>query len=255
MKKVDFLIIGVQKAGTTSLACALAGHPDLAMLEEEAHFFDRCGDLTADKIERYHKLWKESPKKYWGEKTPMYCYDASAMRRIYEYNPAMKLIFIVRDPISRAHSQWKMIQQENHTEDHIWKNVPFEHCLYRDILTRQAKTDTTKQVSQQDIVGRGDYMSILFDNVLPYFPREQLCICLFEKVKNDPEPELQRIVKFIGAASDHSFGGVLPHQRKSLSSFGDCPEHVRQFYSSYYKDSMDQFFGFLIKERIPFHAS
>ena len=107
--RVSFLIIGAQKAGTSALFEYLREVPALQLpAVKEAHFFDDEGvDWTAPDYAPYHALF-EPDDRLCGEATPIYCYWPNAARRIHAYNPAMKLIMLLRDPIERAWSHWKM---------------------------------------------------------------------------------------------------------------------------------------------------
>jgi [heparan sulfate]-glucosamine 3-sulfotransferase 5 len=102
----NYICVGVQKGGTTSLIKYLNLHPDIYMAHGEKHFFDRglCEGKISDKdIKKYQASFKTT-KKIVGEKTPSYCYLRYAIDRIYKYDTNMKLIIILREPISRAFS-------------------------------------------------------------------------------------------------------------------------------------------------------
>lgn len=106
MVKPTFLCIGVQKAGTTSLINYLEQHPDIFMKKDELHFFDTT-EPTESEIIKYENEFKTN-KLIVGEKTPSYNFLQYAIDRIYNYNPNIKLILILREPISRAFSQYNM---------------------------------------------------------------------------------------------------------------------------------------------------
>jgi hypothetical protein len=110
--KVNFLIVGVQKGGTTSLDAYLRQHPRIGMAsKKEVHFFDdedRFGSGTPD-YEVYHRHFDRlDSKSIYGEATPIYCYWSESMRRIREYNPDIKIIMLLRNPVERAWSHWRM---------------------------------------------------------------------------------------------------------------------------------------------------
>ena len=100
--KPNYICIGVQKGGTTSLINYLNIHPDIHMQSGEKHFFDRKlseGKLTKEDIEKYEKQFKTN-KLIVGEKTPSYCYLRYAIDRIYDYDKNIKLIILQFDTIS-----------------------------------------------------------------------------------------------------------------------------------------------------------
>ena len=105
--KPNFLIIGTQKSGTESHTTHLNQHSNVYMYEGECHFFDR-GDYQPD-YDEYHEFFKDVENEIAiGEKTPSYMYFHFAIDNIYEYNPDMKLIMFLREPISRTYSQYSM---------------------------------------------------------------------------------------------------------------------------------------------------
>ncbi|KAG6439261.1 hypothetical protein O3G_MSEX000625 [Manduca sexta] len=100
----DALIIGVKKCGTRALLEFLRLHPDVRAAGSEVHFFDKF----------YHKGFEwyreRMPPTLEGqitmEKTPSYWVTRSAPRRVYAMNPSVKLLAVVRDPVTRAISDY-----------------------------------------------------------------------------------------------------------------------------------------------------
>lgn len=97
----DFLILGAQKAGTTSLAAWLARHHACFIApEKEVHYFD----LGLAKGEAWYRSrfaaapWRARA----GEATPYYLFHPACAARIARTLPAAKLVVILRDPVERA---------------------------------------------------------------------------------------------------------------------------------------------------------
>ena len=114
---MSFLICGAQKAGTTALADYLRGHPQLFLPEQkELHHFDDESLAWGDQPRHhqrnrrsYHRSFRTAPADcHWGEATPIYMYWEAAPERIWRYNPAMRIVVILRNPIERAYSHWAM---------------------------------------------------------------------------------------------------------------------------------------------------
>ncbi|MCR5877530.1 sulfotransferase domain-containing protein [Phenylobacterium sp. J367] len=109
--RVDFIIAGVQKGGTTALFDYLSDEPRIALPRvKEVHFFDDEGqDWAQPDYGAYHAHWDAPPDgRPRGEATPIYVYWPNSLERIAAYNPAMKLIVLLRDPVQRAWSHWRM---------------------------------------------------------------------------------------------------------------------------------------------------
>jgi len=108
---LDFLGIGAQKAGTTWLHEALAAHPAVRFpAGKEVHFWDWHRSRGVD---WYRRLFAESaPGTKSGEITPAYALlPAAAIGEIREINPALRVIYTLRNPIERAWSAALMVMQ------------------------------------------------------------------------------------------------------------------------------------------------
>lgn len=101
----DFICIGVQKGGTTTLHHLLSKHPGIAMSpKKELQYFSHNYHLG---IDWYLKQWpSECRAKHCGETTPYYVFHPYAAQRIKESIPWVKLIIMLRDPVERALSQY-----------------------------------------------------------------------------------------------------------------------------------------------------
>ena len=100
--RVDFMMIGAQKAGTTSLAAQLAAHPQICFCrEKEPGYFHKTDDWTAG-LDQYHSLYSPTPGQLCGEASTYYTFFpefCETHKRLYDYNPALKLIYVVRQPV------------------------------------------------------------------------------------------------------------------------------------------------------------
>src|SRR5947207_15725823 len=108
---VDFVVAGVQKAGTTALHYFIARHPHIALPRDQAlHFFDKEENFRAEPdYDVLHGNFDAARR--WliaGEVTSDYVYWKPAMERIARYNPWMKIIISLRNPADRAFSHWNM---------------------------------------------------------------------------------------------------------------------------------------------------
>jgi hypothetical protein len=107
--KTDFMIIGVQKCGTTSLASILSQHPEINFCKQkEPSFFCRNKDWEA-RIHEYHDLYNPNEIGLRGEASTSYSWyyeypDTSL--RLKKYNKNLKFIYIMRDPIDRIKSHY-----------------------------------------------------------------------------------------------------------------------------------------------------
>ena len=110
LMQVDFLVVGAQKSGTTSLHDWLTQQPDVILPSlKETHFFshDERFALGADWYAKQFKL-REHPDPLVGEIDPEYMFSEKAVKRIATYTDVKKVIFILRFPLDRAYSHYQM---------------------------------------------------------------------------------------------------------------------------------------------------
>src|ERR1044072_8128899 len=109
--RLDFVLAGAQKSGTTALHYLLSRHPQVAMGDQqEIHFFDNDA-LFISEVD-YGQLHKHYPPvaapTIAGDCTPSYIYHEPAAERIWRYNPEIKLLVLLRNPVERAFAHWNM---------------------------------------------------------------------------------------------------------------------------------------------------
>ncbi|MCB8838665.1 sulfotransferase domain-containing protein [Aurantimonas sp. VKM B-3413] len=192
-RRVDFLIAGTQKGGTTALDHYLRRNPSVQMPQtrKELHFFDDEGRLWSDPdYTEYHANfdWISEPILR-GEATPSYMYWAPTVERIRAYNPDMKIICVLRHPAFRAHSQWRMERARGR------ETLQFSAAI-REGRARIAPNPKLPGI--HDYVERGFYhpqVSRLLEN----FRREQTLFVTSDFLKQYPLSALNKIAQFIGA--------------------------------------------------------
>ena len=193
-RKPDFLCIGVQKGGTSSLPRYMNQHPDVFMLPYETSFFlqqSRTGVFT-DHLPAYEALFPDREKKACvGEKSPLYGYCRYAIDRIHVYAPHLKLIFILREPISRAYSQYNMYRHRHQGQD-----LPDPHTEFLREIQINRQLDTLERVGKDYLI-QGFYDDHL-DYLYQKFPRNQVHIAISEEILQDKQAEYNKIFRFLG---------------------------------------------------------
>ncbi|XP_056627422.1 heparan sulfate glucosamine 3-O-sulfotransferase 3B1b [Triplophysa dalaica] len=176
------IIIGVKKGGTRALLEFLRVHPDIRAVGAEPHFFDRNYDNGLD---WYRELM---PKTLEGqitmEKTPSYFVTREAPARIYALSRDTKLIVVVRDPVTRAISDYTQTLSKK-------PDIPtFESLTFKNRTT--GLIDTSWSAIQIGIYAKH------LDNWLQYFPMGQILFVSGERLITDPAGELGRVQDFLG---------------------------------------------------------
>lgn len=192
-ERVGLFVIGVQKAGTTSLDAYLRLHPSLAgPAVKETHFFDD-EDVAWDappyeRLHSYYPFPVEGRLRF--EATPASSFWPPALGRIRRYNPAARIIMLLRDPIARAWSHWAM---ESH------RGV--EALSFSDAIRsgRQRVADAPLGPAWRDYsyVERGLYLPQV-RRALMLFPDSQLLFLESQSLLKDAAATLARIADFAG---------------------------------------------------------
>lgn len=192
---VDFLIIGAQKCGTTTLFKLLSQHPDIASPTiKEPGFFLTYPYRTdpIDTLEKYHSLFDKKPGQLAFEATVDYSAHPHLIDQIwndiYKYNPKMKIIYIVRNPVERM--------------------VSAHRFLYKKGIFGK------KHRNINDYITSTDYhinLSRYFFQISPYikkFGRDQVEIIFFKDLKNRPQMVMNDICSFLGIPKVHTYNDI-----------------------------------------------
>lgn len=190
--RLNFIIAGAQKSGTTALHYYLQKHPQIALGDQqEIHFFDN-DELFAGPVD-YELLHRHFPpvKKgtIAGDCTPSYLYHKPAIERIWNYNPHIKLITLLRNPIERAFAHWNMQRFKGR------ETLDFLDAINQEeSRTQQATPLEARRVAYLD---RGRYSEQLA-RVFKFFPREQVKLIKFEEFRNNNRETLDAVFAFLG---------------------------------------------------------
>lgn len=115
--RVDFLIGGAQRCGTTFLYHELAERPGFALPErKEQRFFLRDRyfarrPIRRLAIRRYDRRFPRG-RGLTGDATPEYLWWPGAIARIRKVAPHVRWVVLLRNPVTRAYSQWRMLHDE-----------------------------------------------------------------------------------------------------------------------------------------------
>lgn len=202
--KVDFMIVGAQKCGTTTLFDILDGHPAIEGCRgKEPHFFSTSRDWKKD-LHKYHRLFNDKEKDvlHFEASTTYTFYPLRNLRiwsDIYDYNPNMKFIYLVRNPIDRIISHYM------HSYERGYTDLSIEEVL---IKSRQY-IDITRYYTQ----------------IRPYieqFGRDNVKIIDFEDFIDQRKNVIEEISNFIGV-DDSAFADY--EQVRSNVSVGGSKRH------------------------------
>lgn len=191
--RVDVVLGGVQKGGTTALDQTLRAHPAMRMpAEKEPHWFDideNFGNPPRD-IAEYHALWGD--KLATGlccDATPSYLWWPGAVQRIHDYNPAMRWIVLLRDPAERAYSHWNMQRSRGN------ETLSFRDALKAEPERLASGSPTTQR--RHSYLARGFYAQQL-SRLFSRFPRDQVLVLRSDRLRRDFAATVGEVLDFLG---------------------------------------------------------
>ncbi len=198
----DFLILGAQKSGTSSLFLYLSQHPDILSpcVNKELHYFD-LNFKQPSKWYRAHFPFKKQGK-ITGEKSPYYIFHPLAPRRCREFNPEFKLIALLRDPVKRAYSHF------HHEIENRRESRPFRRAVEEEMdrvekdhdLLYQGNIDHSFAHQRYSYFARGRYADQL-DLWTRFFPRKQIYLETAERFFRHPQQVCAEIFGFLNVSS------------------------------------------------------
>src|SRR6476660_4179310 len=182
-------IIGVQKAGTTTLDDWLAQHPQIYCYEslKDVHLFAKFKSM-----EEIEQRLKKEPAPYKNQPVILqsavnYIFYPQLLANIAEFNPKAKLILILRNPVDRAISSYAYFQKM------LRETRPMEEAL---IYQPEEVTEFTKDNSDFTYIEHGFYAKQI-KSCLLYFPEEQLLVLDYEDLSKNPSALLYKLFSFL----------------------------------------------------------
>ncbi len=205
--KPNFLVIGAAKSGTTWLQLCLEEHPEIFVpLIKEVHFFS-----YAKKYEKglswYQSFFQKcNQEKAIGEISPSYLVNPKAPQRIYEFNPNMRLITILRNPIERAYSNYCM-------------------SLCGNLVSKNIAQELSPNAATNNFVSQGMYFKYV-DEYIKLFGSQNVKVLIYEDLLKEPKSFVQQVYSFLNVDSDFEPSNLYKrtNQKKSL------PKYEKIFY-------------------------
>jgi hypothetical protein len=217
-----FLIIGVQKCGTTALHRYLSLHPQIKpAVQKEIHYFN-CDNRFGKGLDYYHSFFPEIISgQITFEASASYLSSSLAVERIYEYNPEIKMIAIIRNPIDRAYSAWNMYRKRYevnrnwffeewapfccNANRNIEKRDPARLSKFNDFISNELEVVDRHDGStiEAQITPQGFYHANLY-KYFSLFSENRILIIENSNLLKHTESVLRRVESFIGV-SPHSW--------------------------------------------------
>lgn len=179
------------KAGTTTLMKYLVNNPAISIPDGEVHFFDNSYNNKKGYNWYRDQFIIDDDTIITGEKTPTYSFKPGIPEKIFKFNPEVKLIWMLRNPVNRSFSNYlhavRNGSEKNSFEEAIQKERQgLNENIYKNYLKRSIYSDQIRRF-------------------LKFFPMKNMHFIIFEEFIKDPQKELQKLYFFLN----------IPYAKKS----------------------------------------
>lgn len=261
----DFVIIGAQRCGTTSLYNYLVDHPGVATaFMKETHFFDLHFSKGLGWYRAHFPLVSTGrrvagpPRPLVGEATPYYLFYPHAAPRLRAALPDAKLMVLLRNPVDRAYSHY------HHEVSMGVETLSFEEALSREesVLPAETARITADGRYRSFAHFHGSYLArgIYIDQLVPWIhssppdavrqgwgctlTNDNLMIIRSESFYADPAAVVRQVFAFLGLPAWTSgtykkynlahYDGMNPATRERLAAF--YRPHNQRLYEAFGMD-------------------
>ena len=197
-KHLDFIVIGAQKSGTTSLFRYLRKHPAIFLPPaKEIPFF------SEDVYFEHGFEWflteffgSADPNHLWGTVTPSYMANLDSAKRIHDTIPNVKLVAILRNPIHRAMSHYQMTYKRGIEDRQL--TVALDNLLEPEhIISARKIRSFTVESEKCCYLAWGEYGRII-QYYRQFFPKNQIHILFYDDLAARPGYTLDSVLSFLG---------------------------------------------------------
>lgn len=228
----DFLIVGAQKSGTTSLYHYLGQHSQLLpSYEKEIHYFDAGLNQNVDNYRKGEAWYRahfplerdlnESHRTF--EASPLYLFNPLVAKRISLLLPNIKIVAVLRNPTERAISQYFHSKRENNEPLTMMAAMQAEKERLKPII--ESEDYKNEVFIHNSYKSRGLYY-IQIQEYLKYFSMPNILILSSEELFSDPAETLRRVFRFVGVDPNSSINNLVPR-----NVTGNRTEVDREVYS------------------------
>jgi hypothetical protein len=215
---MDFIIVGAMKSGTTSLIYHLSRHPEICIPRGELHFFENDQNYPKG-LEWYVSRVRrhETPRtRVYGEKTTAYSFHKDVPARIHAAFPNTRLVWILREPVARAYSNYLHAYRMGAVRG------TFEEAV-------ENEAERMKESIYFGYMERSRYASQV-KRYLEHFGRERMHFILFEDFIRNVRETLTALFDFIGVTADDFEFRDEPRGRAVMPRWPASIYHTRRLF-------------------------
>ena len=228
----DFVLIGAQKGGTTTLYRLLGQHPSVRpAARKELHYFSTQYARGLDWYRGCFPDAEASPGTITGEGSPYYLFHPHSPRRMAETVPDVRLIAMLRNPVDRAYSHHRMLKNMGEEPLGFEEALEAEEGRLRGELEKMLADELYVSFDHQyfSYLSRGLYVDQLL-RWSGFFRRDQMLVLRSEDFFERPMETLNQVLAFLGLTKwepeeweivlkGEYDGGMNPQTRRRLKGF------------------------------------
>jgi hypothetical protein len=236
----DYIIIGTQRGGTTSLFHYLSENPLVANpKKKELHFFSENYEKS---LSWYRNRFPNMRNTITGESTPYYLFHPLCAERIAKDLPNVRLVGMLRNPVTRAYSNyWLQVKQG------------LEPLSFEDAIKAEEKRTRGEE---EKILRDGNYNSIehrshsylarglyapQVERYFKYFNKEKILILRSEDFFSDPVTVAKRTFEFLGLPVKD----LKPIRQHNAIDYPRMKQEMRQKLNEYYRAYNEKLYALL----------
>jgi len=246
----DFLIIGAQKSGTTSVFQYLMQHRQIATsFKKEVHYFDWNYTKGTSWYRAFFPTTRQVTRKtrslgryLCGEATPYYLFHPEVPKRVHRLLPTAKFIVVLRNPVDRAYSHYQDSVARNHETCSFEEAIETESERLQGEEEKLARDEayTSLPHIRQSYFSRGCYAEQL-RRWLEYYPFESFFIASTEELSADPQKVCNAITRFLDLPPQT----VRTSRRHNVNKYSPMSESFRAVLAERYRDHNQRLYDML----------
>lgn len=239
----DFLVLGAQKSGTTSLYYQLVRHPRiLPCFTKEVHYFTLHPGRDRSWYRAHFPRRQELARRgaVCGEATPYYLFEPRVAAQVARVLPDARFVAVLRNPADRAYSHYQHARARGH------ETLAFDEALERETerlapeLERMAREPGYVSLVHQrfSYFSRGLYAEQLA-RWLGHFPRERFLVLPAERYYADPDAVCGRVFDFLGLPPARLPSLSVPNRREYAPPDADLRADLERRYTPHNRELAD----------------
>ncbi|MGE5660180.1 MAG: tetratricopeptide repeat protein [Actinomycetota bacterium] len=236
VQQPNFIIIGSQRCGTTSLYSYLIKHPEIVSpLKKEIDFWSWHFHRGIDWYLAHFPPLPQGRLFLTGEASPSYFDYREAPERLYNTCSEIKLILLLRNPIDRAISQYHRWVDLN------WEYRSFEEAIAEEMERLKKQPENIIEKEPGNYIARGLYIEFI-KKWLHLFPREQILILKSEDFYANASTTVKQVLDFLKLPEYQ----LSEYKNANPGSYSPLSESMRQMLREYfqpYNQELEEYLG------------